>query len=130
MHTDTNKELYVNGDIEATATLEVGGAHDAFVESTLDATGNTEDDRTLSAGGSHADTDKELYVNGDAEVTRHSGGGTDAFVGGDTVMTGKLAVGGPVSGGNDQEAVRPRATSSPPPLLWWEPTRLSEATPC
>ena len=25
-HTDTTKELYVNGDIEATATLEVGGA--------------------------------------------------------------------------------------------------------
>ena len=24
-HTDTTKELYVNGDIEATATLEVGG---------------------------------------------------------------------------------------------------------
>ena len=42
-HADTDKELYVNGDIEATATLEVG-ANDKL-SSTLDVTGNTEDDR-------------------------------------------------------------------------------------
>ena len=47
-HADTTKELYVNGDIEATATLEVGGA--TTLSSTLDVTGNTEMTGTLSVG--------------------------------------------------------------------------------
>ena len=38
-HTDTTKELYVNGDIEATATLEVGGA--TTLSDTLDVSGVT-----------------------------------------------------------------------------------------
>ena len=67
-HADTDKELYVNGDIEATATPEVGGAIDAS-SSTLDVTGNTEMTGTLFVGGTHVDTDKELYVNGDIEAT-------------------------------------------------------------
>ena len=50
-HADTTKELYVNGDIEATATLEVGGA--TTLSSTLDVTGNTEMTGTLSVGGTH-----------------------------------------------------------------------------
>ena len=71
-HADTDKELYVNGDIEATATLEVRGA--TTLSSTLDVTGNTEMTGTLSVGGTHADTDKELYVNGDIGH-RHACGG-------------------------------------------------------
>ena len=38
-HSDTDKELYVNGDIEATATLEVGGA--TTLSDTLDVSGVT-----------------------------------------------------------------------------------------
>ena len=91
----------MNGDIEATATLEVGGA--TTLSSTLDVSGNTEMTGTLSVGGSHADTTKELYVNGDIEATATLEVGTDASVGGDTVMTGKLAVGGPVSGGTTKK---------------------------
>ena len=34
-HADTNKELYVNGDIEATATLEVGGTTTLTGKATL-----------------------------------------------------------------------------------------------
>ena len=42
-HADTDKELYVNGDIEATATLEVGGA--TTLSSTAGTHGQHRDDR-------------------------------------------------------------------------------------
>ena len=129
VHTDTNKELYVNGDIEATATLEVGGA--TTLSSTLDVTGNTEMTGTLSVGGTHADTNKELYVNGDAEVTATLEVGTDAVCRwghrhdrrASWLLVGLSLVA-------PRRSCTSRATSSPPPLLWWEPTRLSAATPC
>ena len=40
-------------------------------------TGNTEMTGTLSVGGTHADTTKELYVNGDIEATATLVVGTD-----------------------------------------------------
>ena len=102
-HADTTKELYVNGDIEATATLEVGGATTlsstlnagaTTLTSTLDVTGNTEMTGTLSVGGTHSDTTKELYVNGDAKVTATLDVGTDASVGGAMTLSDTLDVSG------------------------------------
>ena len=65
-HRHHQRAVRHTGDIEATATLEVG-RHDAVEHS--DVSGNTEMTGTLSVGGTHADTDKELYVNGDIEAT-------------------------------------------------------------
>ena len=48
---------------------------------------------TLSVGGTHADTTKELYVNGDIEVTATLDVGTDASVSGNTVLSGTLNAG-------------------------------------
>ena len=44
-------------------------------------------------GGTHADTTKELYVNGDIEATATLVVGTDVSVGGDTVLSGTLNAG-------------------------------------
>ena len=118
-HADTTKELYVNGDIEATATA---WRYATTLSSTLDVSGNTEITGTLSVGGTHADTTKELYVNGDIEATATLVVGTDVSVhraerdaerrgdyastldvSGNTEITGKLAVGGPVSGGTTKK---------------------------
>ena len=49
VHTDTTKELYVNGDIEATATLEVGGA--TTLSDTLDVSGVTTLSNTVKLPG-------------------------------------------------------------------------------
>ena len=57
----------MNGDIEATATLEVGGA---TTLSSLWVTGNTEMTGTLTLWAARMPTPpSELYVNGNAEVT-------------------------------------------------------------
>ena len=140
-HADTDKELYVNGDIESTATLVVGtdasvggntvlsgtlNAGATTLTSTLDVTGNTEMTGTLSVGGTHADTDKELYVNGDIEATATlevNGGATTLSstldVTGNTEMTGTLSVGGThadTSNGAVRER-RHRGHRHPPPRI-------------
>ena len=55
----------MNGDIEATATLEVGT--DAVEHSGCH--GQHRDDRDAFRGRCYTDTTKELYVNGDIEAT-------------------------------------------------------------
>ena len=49
---------------------------------------------TLSVGGTHSDTTKELYVNGDAKVTATLDVGTDASVGGAMTLSDTLDVSG------------------------------------
>ena len=75
-HADTTKELYVNGDIEVTATLDVGTGR-------VHRWGHRERTGKLAVGG---------LVRSTATHHRHSCGGTSAFLT-HTVLSGTLNAG-------------------------------------
>ena len=56
----------MTGAVETPTSLTAGTT---LKGTDADIAGNTEMTGTLSVGGTHADTDKELYVNGDIEAT-------------------------------------------------------------